>query len=74
VIPELPEINSGFAICYPKFPNKIWVLDISDSSSDFGLRFFCPAPSDGGMVGGRDGNRAEELGVGLLGAVGWQSS
>lgn len=25
MIPELPEINSGFASCYRKFPNKIRV-------------------------------------------------
>jgi hypothetical protein len=46
VIPELPEINSGFASCYPKFPNKIRVLGIPGSGipgSDFGLRVFCPA-------------------------------
>jgi hypothetical protein len=42
VIPELPEINSGFASCYPKFPNKIRVSGISDSGSNFGLRVFCP--------------------------------
>jgi hypothetical protein len=48
VIPELPEIISGFASCYPKFPNKIWVSGISGSGSGisgsgFGLRVFCPA-------------------------------
>jgi hypothetical protein len=48
VIPELPEINSGFASCYPKFPNKIRVSGISGSGSGipgsgFGLRVFCPA-------------------------------
>jgi hypothetical protein len=48
VIPELPEINSGFASCYPKFPNKIRVLGISGSGSGipgsgFGFRVFCPA-------------------------------
>jgi hypothetical protein len=48
VIPELPEIISGFASCYPKFPNKIRVLGISGSGSGipgsgFGLRVFCPA-------------------------------
>jgi hypothetical protein len=46
VIPELPELNSGFASCYPKFPNKIWVSGISGSDipgSGFGLRVFCPA-------------------------------
>jgi hypothetical protein len=42
-VPELPEINSGFASCYPKFPNKIWVSGISGSGSGFGLRVFCPA-------------------------------
>jgi hypothetical protein len=41
VIPELPEIISGFASCYPKFPNKIRVSGISGSG--FGLRVFCPA-------------------------------
>jgi hypothetical protein len=50
VIPELPEINSGFASCYPKFPNKIRVSVISGSGSGisgsgFGLRIFCPALS-----------------------------
>jgi hypothetical protein len=48
VIPELPEINSGFASCYPKFSNKIRVSGISGSGSSipgsgFGLRVFCPA-------------------------------
>jgi hypothetical protein len=48
VIPELPEIISGFASCYPKFPNKIRVSGISDSGSGipgsgFGLRVFFPA-------------------------------
>jgi hypothetical protein len=48
VIPELPELNSGFASCYPKFPNKIRVSGISGSGSGipgsgFGLRVFCPA-------------------------------
>jgi hypothetical protein len=33
VIPELPEINSGFVRCYPKFPNKIRVSGISGSGS-----------------------------------------
>jgi hypothetical protein len=33
VIPELPEINSGFESCYPKFPNKIRVSGISGSGS-----------------------------------------
>jgi hypothetical protein len=33
VIPELPEIISGFASCYPKFPNKIRVSGISGSGS-----------------------------------------
>ena len=46
MIPELPEINSGFANCYLKFPNKIRVSGISGSGipgSGFGLRVFCPA-------------------------------
>ena len=48
MIPELPEIISGFASCYPKFPNKIRVSGISGSGSGipgsgFGLRVFCPA-------------------------------
>jgi hypothetical protein len=45
VIPKIPEINSGFASCYPKFPNKIRVSGISGSSvpsSGFELRVFCP--------------------------------
>jgi hypothetical protein len=47
VIPELPEINSGFASCYPKFPNKIRVSGILGSGfgySGFGFRVtgFCP--------------------------------
>jgi hypothetical protein len=47
MIPELPELNSGFASCYPKFPNKIRVSGISGSGLDilgsgFGLRVFCP--------------------------------
>jgi hypothetical protein len=57
VIPELPRIISGFASCYPKFPNKIRVSGISGSGSGipgsgsgipgsgFGLRVFCPALS-----------------------------
>jgi hypothetical protein len=28
MISELPKTNSGFASCYPKFPNKIQVLGI----------------------------------------------
>jgi hypothetical protein len=47
VIPELPELNSGFASCYPKFPNKIRVSGSGSGSgipgSGFGLRVFCPA-------------------------------
>jgi hypothetical protein len=46
VIPELPEINSGFASCYLKFLNKIQGLGISSLSSGIpgsGLGFFCPA-------------------------------
>jgi hypothetical protein len=55
VIPELPEINSGFASCYPKIPNKIRVSDISGpgsciSGSGFGLRVFCPALEPSGSV------------------------
>jgi hypothetical protein len=43
VIPELPEINLGFASCYPKFPNKIRVSGISGSGSGIpgsGFGFF----------------------------------
>jgi hypothetical protein len=52
VIPELPEIDSGFASCYPKFPNKIRVSGISGSGSGipgsgFGLRVFCSALAEG---------------------------
>jgi hypothetical protein len=36
--PELPEIDSGFASCYPKSPNKIWVSGISGLS--LGYEFF----------------------------------
>jgi hypothetical protein len=48
VIPKLPELNLGFASCYPKFLNKIRVSGISGSGSGipgsgFGLWFFCPA-------------------------------
>jgi hypothetical protein len=43
VIPELPEIISGFASCYPKFPNKIRVSGSGIPGSGFGLRVFCPA-------------------------------
>lgn len=55
MIPELPEINSGFASCYPKFPNKIRVSGISGSGSGipgsgFGLRVFCPALIVRGVV------------------------
>jgi hypothetical protein len=51
VTPELPELNSGFASCYPKFPNEIRVSGISSSGSGipgsgFGLRVFLPSPSD----------------------------
>jgi hypothetical protein len=47
MIPELPEIISGFASCYPKFLNQIRVSGISGSGSGipgsgFGLRVFCP--------------------------------
>jgi hypothetical protein len=47
-LPELPEINLGFASCYPKFPNEIRVSGISGlgsgiPGSGFGLRGFCPA-------------------------------
>jgi hypothetical protein len=40
MIPELPEINLGFASCYLKFPNKIWVSGILGSgipSSGYGF-------------------------------------
>jgi hypothetical protein len=48
MIPELLEINLGFASWYPKFPNKIQVSGISRSGwsipdSSFGLRIFCLA-------------------------------
>jgi hypothetical protein len=48
MIPELSEINSGFATCYPKFPNEIQVSDISGlglviPGSGFGLWVFCLA-------------------------------
>jgi hypothetical protein len=46
VIPELSEINSGFASCYPKFPNKIRVSGISSLGPGIpvsGYMFFCPA-------------------------------
>jgi hypothetical protein len=45
MIPELPEINSGFASCYPKFRNEIRVSGISSSGipgSGFRLPIFCP--------------------------------
>jgi hypothetical protein len=57
VIPELPEINSGFASCYPKFPNKIRVSGISGSGipgSGIGLRVFCPALVQVPSVGDED--------------------
>jgi hypothetical protein len=62
VIPELPEVNSGFANCYPKFPNKIRVSGISGSGSGipgsgFGLRVFCPALT-GAMQGEGDAQGA----------------
>jgi hypothetical protein len=38
MIPELPEINSGFARRYSKFPNKIRVSGISGSGiSGYGI-------------------------------------
>jgi hypothetical protein len=37
MIPELPEIISGFASCYPKFLNQIWVSGISGSGSGYGF-------------------------------------
>jgi hypothetical protein len=41
MIPKLPEINSGFASCYPKFPNKIRVSGISGLGSGIpGYGFF----------------------------------
>jgi hypothetical protein len=41
MIPELPEINSGFASCYPKFLNKNLVSGISGSGIPvLGYRFF----------------------------------
>jgi hypothetical protein len=43
MISELPEINLGFASCYPKFPNEIRVLGISGSGSGIpvsGYEFF----------------------------------
>jgi hypothetical protein len=59
MIAELPEINSGFASCYPKFANKIWVLGISGSGilySEFGLQVFCP-----GLVAVKDYRSAPKL-------------
>jgi hypothetical protein len=43
VIPELPELNSVFVSCYPKFLNKIRVSGIP--SLVFGLRVFLSNPS-----------------------------
>jgi hypothetical protein len=65
VIPELPELNSGFASCYPKFPNKIPVSGISGSGSGipgsgFGLRVFCPALSRGLQAFARERERERE--------------
>jgi hypothetical protein len=40
---RIPEINSGFASCYPKFPNKIRVSGISGLGLDIpisGYGFF----------------------------------
>jgi hypothetical protein len=45
MIPELSRINSGFASCYPKFPNEIRISGISNSGitgSGFKLRVFYP--------------------------------
>jgi hypothetical protein len=55
VIPELPELNSGFVSCYPKFLNKIRVSGISGSGSGilgsgFGLRVFRPALGESAML------------------------
>jgi hypothetical protein len=43
--PELPEINSGFASCYSKFPIKIRVSGISDSDIPVSGYGFFPALS-----------------------------
>jgi hypothetical protein len=45
MIPELPEINSGYASCYPKLPNEIRVSGISDSGSAILGSGFLPNPS-----------------------------
>jgi hypothetical protein len=58
MIPELPEINSGFASCYLKSPNEIRVLGILGLNSvilgsGFGLWVFCPtltAQVDSGLI------------------------
>jgi hypothetical protein len=67
VIPELPEIISGFASCYPKFPNKIRVSGISGSGSGipgsgFGLRVFLPSPSYKPREGSIKGVRQQKEG------------
>jgi hypothetical protein len=60
VIPELPKINSGFASCYPKFPNKIWVSGSGISGSGFGfwVMGFLPSPTYMYSAGVFIGNRA----------------
>jgi hypothetical protein len=64
MIPELREINSGFASCYPKFLNEIWVSDISGLGiSGFGSRVFCLA-LDGAMVVGIDRTQPYHQGAG----------
>jgi hypothetical protein len=63
VILELPEINSGFASCYPKFPNKIRVSGISGSG--FGLRVFAQPYAKGSPREGqtpRSSNSVESCG------------
>jgi hypothetical protein len=38
MIPELPEIISGFANCYPKFPNEM-ILELLDALTHFAFCF-----------------------------------
>jgi hypothetical protein len=71
VIPELPEINSSFASCYQKFPNKFRVSGISGSGipgSGFRLWAFCLAlPSSSlGFPSGDEPPRESSFGEDMM--------
>jgi hypothetical protein len=55
MILKLPKLSSGFTSCYPKFPNEIRVLGISNlglgiPGSDFELQVFLPRPKGNSEV------------------------